>query len=422
MVASGNVGLAFGLVAAAAAATSIGACVVFCASLAKPRFLAASLGFAAGVMLCKNCLYEQKGCCTFTSNLLRIHFIHSLRSACSDVSFAEIFLRKSVDSFVEADYSPEEAYRYSTLAFFGGFLIVFLLDRVVHLVMHFIEKRKKFSRSQATLLTAEDSAVVQSGRHSPTSIAIDGHDDDVDVEPGSDISNATSIEAVAVTTSSKCTSRCPPIPIIATRHQCSNEEDGPASKLHESDTQDKPTGAAGGGMTAGITSTREQIDIMHVLEEDPHNFALHKMGILTATAIFLHNLPEGLATFVAALSDTSVGIGICIAIAMHNVPEGICVALPIYYATGSKIRAFSWAMLSGLSEPLGALVGWLALYGDNSLSFAIVFALVSGMMVYISIKELFPMALRYDPKDTVATTAVVVGMIVMAGSLLLFTI
>ena len=139
-------------------------------------------------------------------------------------------------------------------------------------------------------------------------------------------------------------------------------------------------------------------------------------------AIFIHNFPEGLATFVAALTDTSIGIGIAVAIAMHNIPEGICVALPIYYATGSRAKAFGWACLSGASEPLGALVGWLALYGDTSLSFAIVFALVAGMMVYISIKELLPMALRYDPRDTVATNAVVVGMAVMAASLLLFTL
>lgn len=81
-----------------------------------------------------------------------------------------------------------------------------------------------------------------------------------------------------------------------------------------------------------------------------------------------------------------------------------------------------WALLSGISEPIGAFVGWLALYGDASLSFAIVFALVAGMMVYISIKELIPTALRYDPTDTVATTSVIVGMVVMAASLLLFTL
>ena len=168
--------------------------------------------------------------------------------------------------------------------------------------------------------------------------------------------------------------------------------------------------------------TREQPSVMDVICSDPHHKALHKMGLLTAAAIFLHNFPEGLATFVGTLSDAKVGIGIAIAIAVHNVPEGICVALPIYYATGSRWRAFFWAFLSGMSEPAGALVGWLALYGDNSLGYAIVFALVGGMMVYISIKELIPMALRYDPKDKVASTCVVLGMIVMALSLVLFTL
>ena len=98
------------------------------------------------------------------------------------------------------------------------------------------------------------------------------------------------------------------------------------------------------------------------------------------------------------------------------------IALPIYYATGSKKKALFWAILSGVSEPIGALVGWAAISNGGDLSFAIVFALVGGMMVYISIKELIPMALRYDPKDTVATTAVVMGMAIMAASLLLFTL
>lgn len=77
------------------------------------------------------------------------------------------------------------------------------------------------------------------------------------------------------------------------------------------------------------------------------------MGLLTGLAIGLHNFPEGLATFVATLSNPSLGIALAIAIALHNIPEGVCVSMPVYYATGSKWKAFMWAFLSGVSEPIG---------------------------------------------------------------------
>lgn len=77
------------------------------------------------------------------------------------------------------------------------------------------------------------------------------------------------------------------------------------------------------------------------------------MGILTGLAIAIHNFPEGLATFVATLSSPSLGAALCIAVALHNIPEGVCVAMPVYYATGSRWKGFLWAFLSGISEPLG---------------------------------------------------------------------
>ena len=148
---------------------------------------------------------------------------------------------------------------------------------------------------------------------------------------------------------------------------------------------------------------------------------LVKMGLSTAVAIALHNFPEGLATFVAALDDPSVGAVLAIAIGIHNIPEGLCVALPIYYATGNRWKAFMWGCLSGLSEPVAALLGWLVLakaMGENV--YAILFGLVSGMMVIISLKELIPTAHRYDPQDTVVTYSVIGGMVIIALSLALF--
>ena len=156
---------------------------------------------------------------------------------------------------------------------------------------------------------------------------------------------------------------------------------------------------------------------------DPEKEKLVKMGINTAIAIGLHNFPEGLATFVAALDNPKVGAVLAIAIGIHNIPEGLCVALPIYYATGSRWKAFGWALLSGASEPFAALLGWAVLANSFSdVMYAVLFGLVAGMMVIISTRELLPTAHRYDPDDTVVTYSFITGMVVMALSLVLFVV
>lgn len=133
------------------------------------------------------------------------------------------------------------------------------------------------------------------------------------------------------------------------------------------------------------------------------------------------NFPEGLATFVSILDNPKVGTSVAIAIAIHNIPEGVCVAMPIYYATGSRLKAFFWATLSGMTELIGAFLGWVVLRNVITPTvYGILFGVVGGMMVYISIKELIPTAHRYDPDDQVTSIGVVAGMIVMAVSLVLF--
>jgi zinc transporter ZupT len=150
---------------------------------------------------------------------------------------------------------------------------------------------------------------------------------------------------------------------------------------------------------------------------------LIRMGLCTAVAIAIHNFPEGLATFVAALEDPHVGAVLAIAIGLHNIPEGLCVALPIYYATGNRKKAFLWGCLSGLSEPVAALLGWAVLAKSMSQEvYATLFGLVSGMMVIISMKELLPTAHRYDPEDTVVTYSLIGGMALIALSLVLFKV
>ena len=142
--------------------------------------------------------------------------------------------------------------------------------------------------------------------------------------------------------------------------------------------------------------------------------------MFSALAITIHNFPEGLATFTSALTDPSLGISIAVAVAIHNIPEGIAVSVPIYYATGSKKKAFGYSFLSGLAEPIGAVVGYLILRAVfNELIFGILFASVAGIMVYISFDELLPSAEEYG-EHPLTIYGLIAGMAVMALSLLLF--
>lgn len=153
---------------------------------------------------------------------------------------------------------------------------------------------------------------------------------------------------------------------------------------------------------------------------EKNNQKLLRMGLFSALAIGIHNFPEGLATFTGALKDPSVGISIAVAIAIHNIPEGIAVSVPVYFATGDRKKAFTLSFLSGLAEPIGALVGFLLLYQFfNDIVFGVIFAMVAGIMVYISLDELLPSAEEYG-EHHLTITGVIVGMAVMAVSLLLF--
>ena len=147
------------------------------------------------------------------------------------------------------------------------------------------------------------------------------------------------------------------------------------------------------------------------------NKTLRRTGILTAFAIALHNFPEGFATFASGLESIKLGVVVALAVAIHNIPEGIAVSLPIYHATGQKRKAFIFAALSGLAEPLGALVGALLilpLFGASAV--AVSFALVAGVMIFISFDQLFPVAKAYASGHE-CLYGLIVGMAVMAFSL-----
>ncbi len=156
-------------------------------------------------------------------------------------------------------------------------------------------------------------------------------------------------------------------------------------------------------------------------KNEAHDFGkLHRTGMFAALAIAIHNFPEGLATFTAALTDPALGIAIAVAIAIHNIPEGIAVSVPIFYATGDRRKAFLLSFLSGLSEPVGALFGYLVLMPFFTPTlFGVLFASVAGIMVFISLDELLPAAEEYG-EHHLCIYGVVAGMGVMALSLLLF--
>jgi ZIP family zinc transporter len=160
--------------------------------------------------------------------------------------------------------------------------------------------------------------------------------------------------------------------------------------------------------------------VEEVLPDTRKDPRLVRMGLFTALAIGIHNFPEGIATFMAGLADTSIAIPIAVAIAIHNIPEGIAVSVPISYGTGSRRRGFYLSFLSGLAEPVGALMAYFILMpfmGD--MLFGAVFGAVAGIMIFISIDELLPTAREYGLHHH-AVYGFIGGMAIMAVSLLFF--
>lgn len=163
------------------------------------------------------------------------------------------------------------------------------------------------------------------------------------------------------------------------------------------------------------------IGISHKYEfenmEKKSNNKLEKTSFLVMLGVFIHNFPEGMATFVGTLKDVELGILLAVAIAIHNIPEGIAVAVPIYASTKNSKKAFFWSFISGVSEPIGALIAGLILFPFiNDFILGAVLAIVGGFMVYISLDELLP-ASRYSGFEHLSIIGIIIGMVVMALSL-----
>lgn len=151
--------------------------------------------------------------------------------------------------------------------------------------------------------------------------------------------------------------------------------------------------------------------------EPPHKQRLIRLSIFTALAVAIHNFPEGMASFTATLFDPSLGVAIAIAVAIHNIPEGIAVSVPVYYATGSRKKAFGLAFISGFAEPVGALLVWLILMPFMSaVMMGVIFAIIAGIMVFISLDELLPSAEQFGHHH-LSIYGLIAGMAVMALSL-----
>lgn len=141
---------------------------------------------------------------------------------------------------------------------------------------------------------------------------------------------------------------------------------------------------------------------------------IFRTGILATVVIFIHNFPEGIVTIFSGMEDLTLGASIALAIAVHNIPEGLAISAPIVHATGSKRKAFLFALIAGLAEPLGALLGYYLLIDVmDTMFFGVIFAVIAGIMVFISLDQILPAADKYG-RHKYTTWSIVLGMLVMA--------
>lgn len=129
------------------------------------------------------------------------------------------------------------------------------------------------------------------------------------------------------------------------------------------------------------------------------NKKLYRLGLVSMLAIIMHNIPEGIATFLSSSTDKSLGLSLALAISFHNIPEGISIAIPIYFSTKSKLKAFLYTLISGLSEPVGAVFAYFFLASIiNNFMMSIILSLIAGIMIHISIYELLEESLSYKKR------------------------
>ena len=366
--------------------TALGSCFVFCSSRANTSVLARALGGSAGVMIY--------------------------------VSFVEIFSTKSVYSFTEVcDGNDKCGWRWATMCFFIGLVFMYGLDYVVHSIND--------SNCGCCSKKPKEGKEAASHGHEHSFLSIHANLDEC-VRDIAKMEGGGKVEQKQIKGHGHARDEHG---YAHDEHGHARDERGHAHDEHGHAHNHGESREANACEQPSVEEMRPGVTVDNVDLTDVHHKAieakkLRNMGMMTALAIGLHNFPEGLATFVAALADPKLGAALAIAIAIHNIPEGICVAMPIYYATGSKWKGFWWSFFSGLSEPVGAIVGYCILKGNGMSpeAFGALFGIVAGMMVFIAIKELIPTALKYDPHDAYVTNYIFLGFAVMALSLIVFYI
>lgn len=415
-----NIGIAFAAVIAAGASTGFGAAIVFfprLVKLAAPRVLASSLGISAGVM--------------------------------AYVAFIEMF-QKSILEFkaMNRDTVEDEGERLgrarlnATLSFFFGVFLLLAIDIAI----------KRLSRSEnnshtdihdASAAIAASGALTVSRRLSNRSImstagSTNEHEQHNNIslgcpccrpDPVGDLEEwhrkaaeeEQKLERVkgvrnglrdkGIRNGATFRNSDSSLNESGSRHTNSNDRRR-SSGLHQSNS--------GNDDSQPLRSRSSRPSLASTTENDSSSRNLLQIGLKTAAAISLHNFPEGLATYVAVLDDPTIGGVLAFAIGLHNIPEGVCVALPVYYATGDRWKAFWIGSMSGITEPIGAILGYIILSRTFSeMAYGFMYGIVAGMMVMIALKEHIPTAYKYDPKDTVVTISIFSGMAIMALSLVL---
>ncbi|PNW75528.1 hypothetical protein CHLRE_12g530350v5 [Chlamydomonas reinhardtii] len=430
-VSAARLAIAYGCVIGAAASSVLGALLVIFLPLNNDLFLASALAFAGGIM--------------------------------SYVSFIDIYSNKAVGSFAAAGFSPALSYLLASVCFFAGFPISYVLDKLADsLVERYIQRRgSRNGGGNASSIDASGDRSSSGGKihicvqhASPHITATDrsagmagaevAHTGDgiagssratlrcssgkVEARAPVDLDSGTLAYAATDTTFSAFT--CPDTNCGCGSGVPSSAVKG-AAVTGEPAALDTPGGAATAqkGQQEGSKVSRVQVALEAPLElgavaaeveaEVERSRALVHMGFLAALAVALHNCPEGLVTFVGYMNSIGAGITTAVAITLHNIPEGMVIASSVYYGTKNLTTALMWASIAALTEPLGGLIGLAVVCGGSMTDtvFGILFGLVAGIMVYISLKELLPGARRFDPKDKVTTLMTVLGMVVMSASL-----
>jgi len=280
---------------------------------------------------------------------------------------------KAVDGFTDL-HGEDDAFIYATLSFFGGAILMLFLDKCTYWLIQW-EMQRSSKKGEPALAGI---------------IAGDAEN------PGEELDQMRDNFQKKIEEDKK------------TKEE--EEEEFDADEEHK----------------AVNTSEPEETEEASPSTTDPkqeETQSLRHMGFAMLLAVAVHNFPEGMVTYLAYVKEPAVGIALAIGIAIHNIPEGLCVSMPLYYATGNRCYSFWWGTVSGLTEPLGALLSWIVIRGDmGGNANGILFGLVSGMMTVISIQELLPNAHKYARYGSTVTYSFLVGAFLIALSLMLFSV